>query len=108
MTEEKHTPLDQVLPREMMDALKAVLCDPNGTVVISGSDEDRHIAQEALNAIDAHIERYLDTLVQDQNTIKALLDACERAQTRLLELGQNEACRTLKVLEAALALAKKA
>jgi len=42
---------------------------------------------------------------QDQKTIAVLVKACKRAQNRLRELGQNESCRTNKVLAAAISKA---
>lgn len=37
--------------------LKSVLCDPEGCVCISGSNEDTHIIQSSLTAIEKTIER---------------------------------------------------
>jgi len=36
---------------EALEALKAVLCDPEGVVCINGSDEDRRVIQNALAAL---------------------------------------------------------
>ena len=41
------------------------------------------------------------------NSHDELVAACKRAKTRLLEMGQRESCRTIRVLDAAIATAEE-
>ncbi len=122
MKEEKHTPALYILPGEIMDNLKAVLCDPEGQVVISGSDLDRSIIQDCLVQFDAHVANYLDKLVeadkacnshaQREAVIKGLVDACETAVDLLKLMDEHKPLIgqmrvDLEQIEAALAAEKE-
>ena len=123
MTPTKHTPTLYILPGEIMDNLKAVLCDPEGQVVISGSDLDRSIIQDCLVQLDSHIANYLDKLVEADKAcnshaereavIVKLVEACDAALRLNYKWMRNEHVSDAKrvhcgfQLEAALAAAKE-
>lgn len=115
MKEEKHTrwkrdqlSTDQVdgWPQDVVDRVQKKLAgnivDDEGNVVLRFERAHPDYESNAYLVLQA-----CNTHDQDQETIKELVKACERAQNRLRELGQNESCRTNQVLATAMALAKR-
>ncbi len=60
-----------------LDALTAVLCDPQGDVVIQGSDEDRQTIAEALALIEAMLPAKVEVspLASSSELFNALMAA---------------------------------
>jgi len=60
--------------------LKSVLCDPEGCVCISGSNEDTHIIQSSLTAIEKTIEKQAAQIAELQEQLDLQIPASVMAQ----------------------------
>lgn len=58
---------DTVVNRKTSDKLESILCDPDGKISITGSNEDKKILQEALKEVYL-LEKYVDSLKQIVNS----------------------------------------
>ena len=75
-----------------LEQLKAVLCDPEGTVCIAGSQGDRDVIQAALKALERESIALEQNLESMQQTNEALLKKLTAVKDALAEEDTYDGC----------------